>query len=98
MILVREVFQLKVGAAKEAKALFKEAGELARKYDMPVGRALTDLTGPYYTFVWESTFNSIADWESSMNDPRGAEEWGKWYQKFAPLIDGGHREMFTIVE
>jgi hypothetical protein len=98
MILVREVFQLKVGKAKEAKALFKEAAELANKYDMPVGRALTDLTGPYYTFVWESTFKTLSDWENSMNDPRGAEEWGAWYQKFALLIEGGHREMFTIVE
>jgi hypothetical protein len=98
MILVREVFQLKVGKAKEAKALFQEAGALAKKYDMPVGRALTDLTGRYYTFVWESTFPSLSDWENSMKDPRGAEEWGQWYQKFSPLIDGGHREMFTIVE
>ena len=63
-----------------------------------VGRALTDLTGRYYTFVWESTFKSVADWENSMKDPEGAEEWGKWYQKFARLIDGGHREMFTVVK
>jgi hypothetical protein len=98
MILVREVFQLKIGKAKEAKALFKEAVELAKKYDMPVGRGMTDLTGPYYTFVWESTHQSLADYEASMNDPRGAEDWGQWYQKFAPLLEGGRRELFTLVE
>lgn len=98
MILVRDVFQLKIGKAKEAKALWKEATALARKYGMPEGRALTDLTGPYYTFVLESTHRNVAEWENSMSDPRGAEEWGKWYQKFAPLLEGGHREMFTIVE
>ncbi len=98
MILVRDVFQLKVGKAKEAKALFKEATEIGKKYDMPAGRALTDLTGTYYTFVWESTHKSLGDWEASMQDPRGAEEWGAWYQKFAPLIDGGHREIMTVVE
>jgi hypothetical protein len=65
---------------------------------MPVGRALTDLTGRYDSLVWESTFKSVADWENRMKDPKGTEEWGKWYQKFAPLIDGGHREMFTVVE
>src|SRR5438045_5132840 len=91
MILVREVFQLKIGTAKEAKALWKEAATLAAKYQMPVGRALTDLTGAYYTFVWEATHASLADWEKSMSDSRGAEEWAKWYQKFAPLIAGGHR-------
>ena len=98
MILVRDVFQLKVGKAKEAKALWREAAELAKKYDMPTGRALTDLTGAYYTFVWESTHKSLSDWENSMKDPRGAEEWGMWYQRFAPLLDGGHREILTIVE
>jgi hypothetical protein len=98
MILVRDVFQLKVGKAKDAKALFKEAAAIAKKYDMPAGRALTDLTGNYYTFVWESTYKSLGEWEASMQDPRGAEEWGAWYQKFAPLIDGGHREIMTVVE
>jgi hypothetical protein len=98
MILVRDVFRLKIGKAKEAKELFREAAVLAKKYDMPVGRAMTDLTGPFYTFVWESTHQSLAEYEASMSDPRGAEDWGKWYQKFAPLIDGGHREMFTLVE
>ena len=39
-----------------------------------------------------------AEWEKGMSDPRGAEEWGAWYQKFAPLLDGGHREIFSIVE
>jgi len=98
MILVRDVFQLRIGTAKDAKALFKEAGELAKKFGQPVGRALTDLTGNFYTFVWESTHKSAADWENSMKDPKGAEEWGQWYQKFAPLIAGGHREILTVVE
>jgi len=34
MILVREVFKLKIGRAKEAKALFKEAGYT--KLEMPM--------------------------------------------------------------
>ena len=99
MILVREVFKLKIGKAKDAKALWKEAAELGKKYNMPGGRALTDLTGPYYTFVWEMTFKNLGEWESQMNNPQGAEEWGKLYQRFAPLLDGGgHREIFTVVE
>ena len=98
MILVRDVFQLKIGKAKEAKELWKEANSLAKKFGQPTGRALTDLTGPYYTFVWESTHKNLTEWENSMTDPKGAEEWGKWYQKFAPLLDGGHREIFTVVE
>ena len=99
MILIREVFKLKVGKAKEAKELFKEAQKLGKKYGYPEGRAMTDLTGPYYTFVWETTFKSLGDWEKAMSDTTGADEFGKWYQRFAPLLEhGGHREIFTIVE
>jgi hypothetical protein len=97
MILVRDVFQLKFGKAKEAKTLWKEAEALGKKYGFPESRALTDLTGDFYTFVVETTYQSLAEWETSMSDPRGAEEWGKWYARFAPLLDGGHREMFTVV-
>jgi hypothetical protein len=99
MILVREVFKLKVGKAKEAKGLINEAAVLGRKYGMPEGRALTDLTGPYYTFVWEHSHPTLADWEQSMASSLGAEDWSAWYQRFAPLLaEGGHREIFTIVE
>lgn len=98
MIQVREVFQLKIGKAKEVKALWKEAMVLAKKFGYPEGRAYTDLTGPYYTFVWETTFKSLADWESSMSNSTGAEEWSQWYQKFAPMLAGGHREIYTVVE
>jgi hypothetical protein len=99
MILVRDVFQLKVGKAKEAKALFQEVSALMKKHNMAQSRALTDLTGTYYTFVWETTYPSLAAWEGAMNDPKGAEEFGAWYQKFAPLLEtGGRREIFTVVE
>jgi hypothetical protein len=99
MILVREVFKLKVGKAKDAKALLQEAAVLGRKYGMAEGRGLTDLTGPYYTLVWEHSYPSLAEWETSMASSLGAEEWSAWYQKFAPLLaEGGHREIFTIVQ
>jgi hypothetical protein len=99
MILVREVFRLKVGKAKEAKALIKEAAALGRKYGMPEGRALTDLTGPYYTLIWEHTYGSVAEWEQGMGNNLGADDWQAWYQKFAPLLsEGGQREIYTIIE
>ncbi len=97
MILVREVFQLKFGKAKEAKALWKEGAVIVKKAGYAV-RALTDLTGPFYTFIVEISFESLADFEKGAQDTLGAEEWGKWYQKFSPLLVSGRREVFTIVE
>ncbi len=97
MILVREVFQLKFGKAKEAKALWKEGAVIFQKAGY-AARALTDLTGPFYTFVVEISFESLAAFEKVPQDMLGAEEWGKWYQKFSPLLVSGRREVFTIVE
>ena len=99
MILVREVFQLKFGKAKEAKAAWKKAIAIFRKHNMTVGRAVMDLTGPYYTFVLENTYNDLASFEESLKDELNMKEFGKWYnRKFAPLVESGRREIFTIVE
>ena len=97
MILMREVFQLKYGRAKEAKALWKERPVIFEKAWHAV-RALTDLTGPFYTFVVEISFESLTDFEKGLQDILGAGEWGKWYQKFSPLLESGRREFYTIVE
>jgi len=98
MILVRDIFQLKFGKAREAKALLKEGMAIEKKFGYGPSRVLTDLTGPYYTFVMESTYQSLSDYEKAMKSTLGAEEWGKWYQKFIPLVESGKREIFTIAE
>lgn len=98
MILVRDIFQLKFGKAKEAKALAKEGGEIDKKYGYGPSRFLTDLTGPYYTLVMESTYENLAAYEKAMKDTMSAKEFGEWYQKFIPLVESGRREIFTIVE
>ena len=98
MILVRDVFKLKFGKAKEAKALVKEGARIAKKVGYGAQRHLMDLTGPYYTLVLESTHESLTAWESGMADTQGAKEWGAWYEKFKPLVESGYREIFTVVE
>ena len=99
MILVRDVFQLKFGKTRDAKALLSEGKEIAKRvgYGAP-DRVLTDLTGSYYTFVMESRHESLAAYEESLGNTFGADEWGKWYQSFVPLVEKGHREIFTIVD
>ncbi len=98
MILVRDIFQLKFGKAKDAKALWKEGQSIAKKVGYGPARALTDLTGPYYIFVMESTFENLAAFEKSLKETMGAKEWAEWYQRFVPLVESGRREIFTIVE
>ncbi len=99
MILVRNVFQLKFGTAREAVALWKEGLEIAKRAGFgAASRILTDLTGPYYTLVLENTFDSLADYERQARETLAAENWKRWYQRFVPLVESGHREIFTIIE
>ncbi len=94
VILVRNIFRLKFGKAREAKALMKEAAAMMPAA-APKPRYLTDVTGPFYTLVMETTYESLTAMEKdnqAMSDPR----WGAWYQKFGALCDTGSREIFTI--
>ena len=64
MILVRDVFRLKFGKAREALAVGKEMAEQGmRSGVMSKPRVLTDLVGPYYTLVMETTAKDLATWE-----------------------------------
>jgi len=99
MIIVRNVFRLKFGKAKDALALWKEGRQIAQRTGSGGGmRAMTDLVGPFYTLVMEEQFESLAEMEKEMQSEMGAEEWKGWYQKFVPLVDSGYREVFTVVE
>lgn len=98
MILVRDIFQLKFGKAKDAVASIKRFDAIRSKHGItdPV-RFLTDLTGPYYTLVMETTFENLGSFESMMKNETGGKEFGEWYAGFVPLVDSGRREIFTIV-
>jgi hypothetical protein len=99
MIVVREVFQLKFGKAKEAKAALKKFSVLRKKHGLPEDRVLTDYTGPYYTLILENTFENLAAFEQSLKSEIGLKEFGKWYHsKFVPLVDSGRREIYSVVE
>jgi hypothetical protein len=99
MIVVRNVFQLKFGKAKDAVALWKEGREIARRTGSGANmKAMTDLVGPFYTLVMEEQYPSLSEMERKMQSETGAEEWKGWYQKFVPLVESGYREVFTLVE
>jgi hypothetical protein len=99
MIVVRNVFQLKFGKAKDAIALWKEGREIAKRTGSGATmRAMTDLVGPFYTLVMEEQYPSLSEMERDMQSETGMEEWKGWYQKFVPLVESGYREIFTVVE
>src|SRR5262245_47079995 len=99
MILVRDVFQLKFGQARDALAAFKQIAEIGKGLGLDPAniRLLTDLVGPHYTLVLEATFPNLGSWEQAGQKIMGNQEWRNAYQKFVPHVESGHREIFNIV-
>ncbi|MGD1046766.1 MAG: NIPSNAP family protein [Bacteroidota bacterium] len=98
MIVVRNIFQLKFGKAKDAKALVKENKDLMKKYGHTTSRFLTDLTGEFYTFVMETSYENLAAFEKSSQDAMEAKEFAQCYDKFVSLVKSGRREFFNLLE
>jgi hypothetical protein len=100
MIVVRDVFRLKFGAAREALAAFKEIGEVAKKsgYAEDSFRVLTDLVGSYYTLVLETSHQSLADYERMSRSGMSDESWRMAYKKFTPHVESGYREILSVVQ
>ncbi len=99
MIVIRNVFQLKFGKAREALAVMKD-GLAIQKRLAPEGsaRLLTDVTGRHYTLVLEMTVPNLAAIEEMTPRIFADPEFHANYQKMAPLVESGHREIFRIVD
>jgi hypothetical protein len=101
MIVVRNVFQLKYGKAREALALVKEGLAIQKRAVTGVDfstRVLTDVTGPLYTLVLELTVLNLATFEAYAPRLFADKDWQTNFQKMVPLVESGYREIFTIVE
>jgi hypothetical protein len=102
MVVIRNVFQLKFGKARDAVAIVKEGIAIQKRLASAAGielrpRMLTDVTGPFYTLVLELTVPSIAAFEQGAGTIMGNAEWQANYQKLVPLVETGYREIFTVV-
>jgi hypothetical protein len=101
MIVIRNVFRLKFGKTREAVALMKEGLAIQKRVTTGVelsSRLLTDVTGPFYTLVLELTVANMTTFESLGPKLFGNKEWQEHYQKLTPLVESGHREIFTVLE
>ena len=102
MVVIRNVFHLKFGKAREAVALMNEAVAIHKRLATAAGleipvRVLTDLTGPFYTLVLELSVPSLSVFEQNAPRIMGDKDWQANYQQFQPLVDSGHREVYSVV-
>ena len=93
MIIVRDVFQAKYGKGSDLVALFKEAKEKWSTQYAP--RILTDVSGPFFTVVTETEFESLAAWEQESGEIFSIPEFGDWFERMIPLIESGRREYYN---
>jgi hypothetical protein len=99
MIVIRNVFQMKFGKAREAVALLKEGVAIQKRAGSTFPtRLLTDLTGPFYTVILELTAPSFAAFEADLPRLMADKDWQANYQSLVPLVESGGREMFSVVE
>lgn len=97
MFIVRDVFQLRFGAYKEAKALLDEAYSKGLLPDAKSARILSDFTGDAYRLIFEEGYDTLADYERSLSESMGTKEWKAWYKKFKLHVTGSQREILKQV-
>jgi hypothetical protein len=99
MVIVRKVFRLKFGKAKEGIVLLKEGIAIQKRAGVEMNqRLMTDLVGTFYTLVLELTIPNMGSLEANMPKVMGDRDWQANYQNFSALVESGYREIFTIVE
>jgi hypothetical protein len=94
MLVIRNVFRCKPGQAKKLVGMFKEMSANNADTIGPT-RVLTDVSGHFWTVVFETEAESLGAWEKtfeSMNTS-GAR---KPMEGYMDLVEGGHREIFRV--
>lgn len=98
MYIVRDIFHLKYGHYKDAKALLDEAdkkGLMPKAANPP--RILTDFTGDAYRLILEQSFTTLTDYEQHLQTGISEPEWKQWYEQFKQHVNHGHREILKQV-
>ena len=98
MILVRLVFQAKIGKAGEVVEAFKQNAESMGGFIGPDVRVryLTDLSGPFDTVVQEIEVESLAQWEKLREELFSNPEFQEAQQTMEIPFTSGRAEFYTI--
>jgi hypothetical protein len=99
MYLVREVFNTKPGKAKELVKIFKAAAPyFEQSGEMKNSKIMTDVTGNYWTVVYESEVSDIGHFFSELRNPSGkpSPELMEIMKGYMDCVAGGHREIYLL--
>jgi hypothetical protein len=97
MIQVRDVFQLRFGRIDQAVRLFARMKQVAPAGPGPaMHHALTDISGPMYSFVSELIYPSLAEWQPLREQFYGQPGFAQWFNEFQLIVETGRQEFYTI--
>ena len=97
MYIVRDVFHLKFGQYRPAKALIDEAKQKNMFPEAKSMRVLTDFTGKSYRLIMEEGFDSLQEYEKNLGAGLNEADWKSWYERFIPLVETSYREILKQV-
>lgn len=96
MYVVRDVFQVKPGKAKELVAKFKAAAPHLERMGLGNIRVLTDVAVDYWTVVAEGEVESLDLYFDIARRERDHPEVAAAMQGYMELIRGGRREILRV--
>ena len=97
MYIIRDIFHLQFGHFRDAKALIDEAVQKGMMPRTKNSRLLSDFTGDSYRLIFESAYDSLADYEKELKSVMAQGDWKKWYEKFKKHVVSSHREILKEV-
>jgi heme-degrading monooxygenase HmoA len=99
MYVVRDVFRCKPGKAKELANRFQQlVPSMERDDHFRNCKVMVDVATTYWTVVLEAEFETLADFERHMAEFSAREEVKAVLAGYMELVDGGHRELYRLVE
>ena len=98
MIVVRNVFRCKSGKATELAGRFQKMIPLAQQAGLGKGRVMVDLVSTFWTVVFEMETADLASYEQSFNERSSTPEMRDAMGNYMELVEGGHREVFKLVD
>ena len=98
MLLIRDVFQVDPESMREAKNVVRQMLSSETDLSDAKPRFMTDLVGEYFTLVLEFEVPDLASYETTFRNVMSNDSWRASYERFRPMILGGHREIYQIEE
>ena len=97
MIVVHNEFQVEPSKIKQATEAAKAAQAVVGSLGHKPARILTDVTGAFYTIMFEAEFENLAAMEQFMGSVMSNKDFQKAYEPLRDSIRTGTRRILKVI-